>query len=194
MKHICVFCGSSGNVADVYNEAARDVARAIVANGIGVVYGGASVGTMGVVADAALAAGGSVVGVIPMRMQEREIAHTNLTELHIVDSMHTRKALMVDLAGGFIALPGGLGTLDELFETWTWRQLGLHDKPIGMLNAAGYYDGLLAYLDGAADVGYVRRPHRDMLIVDDDPERLVARVLAASEVANPTSQLVRGSD
>ncbi len=181
MKRICIFCGSSSKIPAVFDEAAATMAREIAVRGIGVVYGGASVGTMNVVAEAALDAGGDVVGVIPEGMKDREIAHTGLTELHVVDSMHSRKALMVSLSNAFIALPGGLGTLDELFETWTWRQLGIHNKPIGMLNVEGYYDGLLSYLDSAADVGYVRRPHRDMLIVDRNASRLLQRLIDAAE-------------
>jgi len=179
MKRICIFCGSSSKVAPVYNDAAAAMASEIALKDIGVVYGGASVGTMAVVANAALEAKGEVVGVIPSSMKEREIAHTGLTELHVVESMHDRKALMVSLSDGFIALPGGMGTLDELFETWTWRQLGIHNKPIGMLNVNGYFDGLLAYLDSTVEAGYVKRPDREMLIVDHNAGRLLQRLVDA---------------
>jgi len=180
MKRVCIFCGSSSNVAGVYNQAADAMVREIVDRGIGVVYGGAGVGTMKVVADAALDAGGQVTGVIPESMTARELAHPGLTELHVVESMHARKALMLELSDAVIALPGGLGTLDELFETWTWRQLGIHEKPMGMLNVRGYYDGLLAYLDSAAEIGYVRAAHRDLLIVDHNAGRLLQRMIDAA--------------
>lgn len=179
IKRVCIYCGSA-DVDGPYNDAARALVHELVNRDIGIVYGGSNVGTMKVVADTGMSAGGEVVGVIPRSMKGRELAHEGLSELHIVDSMHTRKALMVDLADAFVALPGGLGTLDELFETWTWRQLDIHQKPIGMLNVAGYYDGLLAYLDSAAGVGYVRRHHREMLIVDHNAGRLVQRLIDAA--------------
>ena len=179
MKRICIFCGSRGDVAPLYIDAAAALAREIAIKDIGLVYGGASVGTMAVVANAALEAGGEVIGIIPSSMKEREIAHPGLTELHVVESMHDRKALMVSLADGFITLPGGMGTLDELFETWTWRQLGIHDKPIGMLNVGGYFDKLLAYLYSTVEAGYVSQADRDLLIVDHNAGRLLQRLIDA---------------
>lgn len=142
--------------------------------GIRVVYGGAHIGTMGVVADAALAAGGDVVGVIPESMVDREIAHTGLTELHIVADMHERKALMAKFSDAFIALPGGAGTLEELFEVWTWTQIGVHSKPIGLLDVGGFYRPLRAMVDHMVDEGFLRREYRDALVVETDPERLLA--------------------
>jgi hypothetical protein len=143
--------------------------------GIGVVYGGASVGCMGAVADAVLDGGGEVIGVIPRVLVEREIAHRRLTELRIVETLHERKALMAQLADGFIALPGGAGTLDELFEAWTWGQLGLHRKPVGLLNVAGYYDALTAFLDHALEAGFLNAEHRGMLAIEPDPGTLLDR-------------------
>lgn len=176
-RSICVFCGSAAGVSEQYAEATRRFARAAVRRGVRVIYGGASVGLMGMLADAVLDAGGEVIGVIPGALVDREIAHTRLTELRIVDTMHERKATMAQLADAFIALPGGLGTLEELFEVWTWAQLGLHSKRCGVLNTNGYYDPLIAFLDHARDEGFVRRAQREMLAVDDDPDRLLEAVL-----------------
>ena len=174
MKSVCVYCGSSFGSNGVYLEATRLLAQALAGRGIRVVYGGASVGLMGVLADAALEAGGEVVGVIPRLLEEREIAHPNLTELHVVTSMHERKALMAQLSDAFVALPGGIGTLEELIEVYTWRHLGLHDKPLGVLNTAGYYDGLGAFLDHAVDQGFLRAEQRARLTVAADAEALLA--------------------
>jgi uncharacterized protein (TIGR00730 family) len=162
---ICVFCGSS-NGGDVYLEAARTVGRTLAERGIGVVYGGAKVGTMGAVADASLAAGGEVIGVIPESLVNWEVAHDGLTEQHIVDGLHARKALMAELSDGFIALPGGVGTMEELFEVWTWAQLGLHDKPVGLLDVNGFYNHLLRFTDTMVEQGFLRKPYRDVLLVD----------------------------
>jgi uncharacterized protein (TIGR00730 family) len=176
---VCVFCGSSYGAEPVYREAAASLGLALARAGIGVVYGGGKVGLMGVLADAALDAGGEVIGVIPRLLFEKEIAHDKLTSLRVVGSMHERKALMSDLAdGGFIALPGGLGTLEELFEVWTWGQLGYHGKPVALLNVAGFYDPLLAFLDGVVRRRFIHAEHRAMLLVGDEPEEVLARLRA----------------
>ena len=176
LQSICVFCGSSAGASDDYVVAARAFATEAACRGIRLVYGGASVGLMGAFADAALAAGGSIVGVIPRALMNREIAHRGLSELRIVDSMHERKATMAELADAFVALPGGLGTLEELFEIWTWRQLGLHAKPYGVLNVRDYYTPLIHFLDHACNEGFVRRAQRAMLVVDTDSRSLIERL------------------
>lgn len=173
IKAVCVFCGSSSGAGTRYVDAATSLGEYLARSGVQVVYGGAHVGTMGVLADAALAAGGEVVGVIPEGMVEREIAHTGLTELHVVADMHERKALMAERADAFIALPGGAGTLEELFEVWTWAQLGLHAKPIGLLDIDGFYQPLRAMVDHMVDEGFLRATHRDTLLFGTDPERLL---------------------
>ncbi len=175
MKSVCVFCGSNFGRRELYAEAADGVGRTIAARGLRLVYGGSKVGLMGVLADAVLKAGGSVVGVIPGALVEREIAHSGLTELRQVASMHERKATMADLADGFMALPGGAGTLEEFFEIWTWGQLGHHRKPVGLLNVGGFFDPLLAFLDHAESERFMRREHREMLLADADPARLLDR-------------------
>lgn len=176
IRSICVYCGSSSRAREEYFEATRATGRALVSNGLGLVYGGAKVGLMGVVADTVLAAGGRAVGVIPRALVEKEVAHTGLTELHIVESMHDRKALMAELAGGFLALPGGFGTLDELFEALTWGQLKFHEKPIGLLNISGYFDGLLEFCGRAVQDGFIHPAHRDMIHVGTDPALLLAQM------------------
>jgi len=168
-----VFCGSNFGRRPEYSAAVRQLAQALVAAAIDVVYGGARVGTMGLLADSALEAGGRVIGVIPSVLVDAEIAHGGLTELHVVGSMHERKARMAELSDGFIALPGGLGTLDELAEIITWSQLGLHDKPTGLLNVAGYYDDLLAFFDHAVEEGYLRSQHRGFIHSETDVHRLL---------------------
>lgn len=173
---LCVFCGSSPGNKPEYLAAAQQLGTALAKADIGLVYGGAQVGLMGAVADAALAAGGEVIGVIPRHLVERELAHEGLTTLHEVGSMHERKAMMADLSDGFIALPGGVGTFEELFEVWTWGQLGHHQKPCALLNAAGYYDQLIAFLDHALTEGFMRQPYRDMLIVDTEANALLDKV------------------
>ncbi|MEL0169453.1 MAG: TIGR00730 family Rossman fold protein [Pseudomonadaceae bacterium] len=173
---LCVFCGSSPGNKPEYLAAAQQLGTALAKAGIGLVYGGAQVGLMGAVADAALAAGGEVIGVIPRHLVERELAHEGLTTLHEVGSMHERKAMMADLSDGFIALPGGVGTFEELFEVWTWGQLGHHQKPCALFNAAGYYDQLIAFLDHALAEGFMRQPYRDMLIVDTEAAALLDKV------------------
>ncbi|MGA6163958.1 TIGR00730 family Rossman fold protein [Amycolatopsis magusensis] len=174
MKRVCVFCGSSPGNSPVYAEQAAALGKLLAERGIGLVYGGASVGTMGVVADAALAAGGEVIGVIPGHLMSAEVGHHGLTELHVVDTMHERKALMAELSDGFLALPGGAGTLEELFEVWTWAQLGLHAKPLGLVDVAGYFQPLRKFVDHMVDEGFLRPQHREMVTVDADPLVLLA--------------------
>lgn len=176
MKKICVYCGSSSGRKPEYIEAAHSLARLLAQRGIGLVYGGASVGIMGAIADAVLSNGGEVVGVIPRALVEKEVSHEGLTELKVVDTMHERKAVMMDVADGFIALPGGLGTLEELFEVLTWSQLGFHKKPCGLLNVAGYYEGLISFINSAVDEQFIKTRHRDMLLIEDDAEKLLARM------------------
>lgn len=175
MRHICVFSGSSRGRGERYLAVAERVGAELAGRGITVVYGGASVGTMGSLADGALRAGGEVVGVIPRALADREVAHRGLTELHVVEDMHQRKATMAARADAFIALPGGAGTMEELFEVWTWAQLGLHAKPIGLLDTSGYFAPLIAFLDHMTGEGFLHRPYRDMLIVEDDLDVMLAR-------------------
>ena len=170
---LCVFCGSSAGLDPVYLETARLLGETLARSGIELVYGGASVGLMGAVADAVLAQGGHVIGVMPQALVDKEIAHSGLSDLRVVGSMHERKALMAELSDGFIALPGGLGTFEELFEVWTWAQLGYHKKPCALLNVAGFYDKLADFLDDVAERGFVKPVHRAMLIVKDEPAALV---------------------
>jgi uncharacterized protein (TIGR00730 family) len=173
MKRLCVYCGSSPGSQPDYAEAAKNLARALVRRNIDLVYGGASVGTMGVLADTVLAEGGRVIGIIPQRLVDKEVAHTGLSELRVVKSMHERKILMAELSDGFIALPGGLGTLEEIFETLTWAQLGLHQKPCGLLNVGDYYRSLIAFLDHAVAERFIKDVHRAILLVEEQPERLL---------------------
>jgi uncharacterized protein (TIGR00730 family) len=178
MHRICVFAGSSPGVRQEYLQAAHDLGQALVERGLGIVYGGASVGLMGTLADAALAAGGEVIGVLPHGLFKREVGHDHLTKLHTVGSMHERKALMADLADGFIALPGGFGTFDELFEITTWAQLGLHSKPIGLLNISGYFTPLLALVTHAQTEGFIRPLHTQLLLYKDTPSELLDAIAA----------------
>ena len=178
MKRICVFCGSNAGARSEYAEAARALATVLAERKLGIVYGGGNVGLMGVVADAALARGGEVIGVIPQKLVDKEVAHRGVTELLVVETMHERKALMNDLSDAFLALPGGFGTLDEFFEVLTWAQLGFHGKPCALLNVAGYYDGLLAMLDHAVTERFLRPAHRELVIADTDPLRLLQRLSA----------------
>jgi uncharacterized protein (TIGR00730 family) len=173
---VCVFCGSSAGNDPRFAEAANEFGALLAREGITLVYGGGHVGLMGILADAVLANGGKVTGVIPRALWDREVGHRNLTELHVVESMHERKALMASLADAFVALPGGLGTLEEIFEVWTWAQLGIHDKPVGFLDVDGFYAPLLAFLDHGVDAGFVRAPHRAMAIVDSDGVSLLQRM------------------
>lgn len=170
---VCVFAGSSAGANPDYRHTAHELGRALGKRRIGVVYGGACVGLMGVVADAALAAGGEVIGVIPSALVDKEIAHRGLTELRVVSSMHERKAMMADLSNAFVALPGGWGTLEEFFEVLTWGQLGLHCKPCGLLNVRGYFDRLLSFLDHTVEQGFVKREYRSMIAVADSPAALL---------------------
>jgi len=175
IRRICVFCGSNNGSDPAYTDAARQLGRILGRDGIGLVYGGGSVGLMGEVADSVLAAGGEVIGVIPHALWAREVGHRGLTDLRIVETMHERKAMMADLADAFIALPGGLGTLEEIFEIWTWAQLGLHAKPVGFLDINGFYGPLMQFLDRAVRERFVKEPHRAIALLDGDPERLLAR-------------------
>jgi len=176
MKRVCVFAGSSAGSRDEYQDAARALGRTLAERGIGLVYGGARVGLMGIIADATLTAGGQAIGVIPAALVAREIAHEGLTELRIVSSMHERKALMTDLSDGFIAVPGGWGTLEEFFEVLTWAQLGLHQKPCGLLNVLGYFDGLLSFLEHAVGERFLRREYASMIAVAASPAALLDRL------------------
>jgi hypothetical protein len=176
MQRICVFCGSSPGRNPVYADAARSLAEVLVRRGIGLVYGAASVGVMGTLADAVLERGGEVAGVIPERLMTRERSHKSLTELHVVGGMHERKALMGGLSDGFIALPGGLGTLEEFFEVLTWNQLGIHSKPCGLLNAGGFYDALTDFLDHTVAEEFVSNAHRSFLMIDTDPDSLLDKM------------------
>jgi uncharacterized protein (TIGR00730 family) len=183
MRRLCVFCGSSTGNDPRHADAARATGRALAARGIGIVYGGGSVGLMGALADAALAAGGEVVGVIPRALQLRELAHARLSELHVVRSMHERKALMARLADGFVALPGGMGTLEELAEVLTWAQLGLHARPCGLLDVAGYWQPLVTFFDRAVAEGFLRPEHRRLMIVAGDVDTLLDRFASWSPPA-----------
>lgn len=173
MKRICVFCGSNRGVRNEYIEAAQELGEILVKRNLGLVYGGGNVGLMGVIADAVLAEGGEVIGVIPQSLVDCEVAHQNLTKMHIVNSMHERKALMADLSDGFIALPGGMGTFDEFCEILTWAQLGIHQKPCGILNVENYFTPLLKMFDHATDEGFLRDAHRDLVIEATKPEILL---------------------
>ena len=173
MRSVCVFCGSSPGGDPAYLAAARAIGREIAGRGLKLVYGGAKVGLMGAVADAALAGGGEVVGVLPKALMIKEIGHPGLSRLEVVNSMHERKARMAELSDGFVALPGGAGTLEEIFEIWTWGQLGFHGKPAGFLNVAGYYNKLAGFLDHTVGEAFVKPVHRDMLIFRDDPTALL---------------------
>lgn len=178
MRNVCVFCGSSPGARPVYAEAAREMGRLLAARNLGLVYGGGAVGLMGIVADAVLDAGGAVVGVIPQALADREIAHRGLTELHVVQSMHQRKALMASRADVFVAMPGGFGTYEEFFEAVTWTQLGVHRKPCGLLNVEGFYDPLIQFLDLAEHERFVRPSHRATVVAEATPDALLDRLAA----------------
>lgn len=173
MNRVCVFCGSSVGVNPAYAAAATQMGTLLATRGIGLVYGGGNVGLMGVIADAALAAGGEVIGVIPRALADREVAHTGLADLRVVDSMHSRKAMMAELSDAFVAMPGGVGTFEEFFEAITWTQLGLHRKACGLLNVDGFYSPLVTFIDQAVTKGFIRPVHRTAIVVDDDPSRLL---------------------
>lgn len=176
MKSIAVYCGASLGADPLYADAARSLACALVDHNIGLVYGGGKVGLMGVIADEVLRLGGEATGVIPKHLVEREVGHPGLTRLFVVKDMHERKAMMSDLAEGFIAMPGGMGTLEELFETITWAQLGIHAKPIGLFNVNGFYDGLSAFVDHLVATGFVRPAHAALMTLDADPDALIRRL------------------
>jgi len=178
LRCVAVYCGSNPGARPAYADAARRLGILLGTRGLGLVYGGGNVGLMGVLADAALGAGARVVGVIPEALVARELAHGGVSELRVVGSMHERKALMAELADAFIALPGGLGTLDELFEVWTWAQLGLHARPIGLLDVEGFFESLVSHLDRAVAEGFVRPEHRAMVVIEREPERLLDRFAA----------------
>jgi uncharacterized protein (TIGR00730 family) len=173
MRRICVFSGSSPGHRPAYREAAAALGGLFAREGIGLVYGGAAVGLMGAMADAARAAGGEVIGVIPQSLVEREVAHTGLDDLRVVGSMHERKALMAELSDAFVALPGGIGTLEEIFEVWTWGQLGSHSKPCAFLNTQGFYNRLLDFLDHVVDEAFLKPVHRGMVLVEEKPDALL---------------------
>jgi uncharacterized protein (TIGR00730 family) len=176
VERICVFCGASPGARPAYREATEELARLLAEQGIGVVYGGGGVGLMGALADAVLAAGGEITGVIPRPLLEREIAHRGVTDMRVVASMHERKALMAELADAFVALPGGIGTLEELFEVYTWAQLGLHRKPCALLSVEGYYDGVADFLGHAVEERFLREETRELLMVESEPAALLGRL------------------
>lgn len=178
MKSLCVYCGSSPGASGVYADAAREMARVMVEDNIALVYGGGNIGLMGVIADEVLRLGGEVTGIIPKALMDREVGHTGLTRLHIVRDMHERKAMMAELSDGFIAMPGGIGTLEELFEVFTWSQLGLHEKPMGLLNVAGFYDGLLAFLRHVVDQRFLKPGQAGLLVAEASPSALLDRFRA----------------
>jgi len=176
MKRLCVYCGSSSGVREVYTQAAREVGRLMAAQGLELVYGGGNVGLMGVLADAVLQGGGHVIGVIPQSLVDKEVAHFQVSRLEVVESMHERKKLMADLADGFLALPGGIGTLEELFEIWTWAQLGFHHKPCALLNVEGYYDHLLQFLERMTVEYFLKPSQLQHLLVETEPARVLQRL------------------
>ena len=180
MRSICVYCGSSPGSSPLYAEAAAALGTHLAREGIRLVYGGGQVGLMGVLATAAVEAGGAVTGVIPDFLHHREIAHAGVEDMRVVSSMHERKQVMADEADGFIALPGGIGTMEELFEIWTWSQLGRHLKPVGLINVVGYYDGLLAFLDRMQGDGFIQARHRAMLVAGSEPGDVIARMASYS--------------
>jgi uncharacterized protein (TIGR00730 family) len=179
IRSLCVYCGSNFGADPAFAEGARELARRLAEREIRIVYGGSANGLMGLLADTALAAGGTVTGIIPQALVDHEIAHRGLSDLRVVGSMHERKALMAELSDGFVALPGGIGTLEELIEVYTWSQLGLHAKPLGVLNVSGYYDGLAAFLDHAVASGFLRAEHRAVLAVEPDVDTLLERMESA---------------
>lgn len=178
MRRVCVFCGSGTGVRPAYADRVKLLAKTIVARNIGLVFGGGNIGLMSILAKSALAEGGEVIGVIPESLLMAEVAFKGLTQLHVVDGMHERKAMMAEYSDAFIAAPGGLGTLEELFEIWTWGQLGLHTKPLGFFDVENYYAPLLGFLDHMVDEGFLSRRHRDMAVIDSDPALLLDRLKA----------------
>lgn len=178
MKRLAIYCGSATPADPVYIENARFVGRTLAQRGIGVVYGGGRLGLMGAIADSALEAGGEVIGVIPQALVDAEVAHRGCTELHVVRTMHERKQAFTDLSDGFITLPGGTGTMDELWEAMSWAQIGYHANPVGLLNVAGYYDGLIEFVAKMGEVGFLRPQHQSILIIDDTLDALLAKMAA----------------
>ncbi|CAG9237463.1 Cytokinin riboside 5'-monophosphate phosphoribohydrolase [Paraburkholderia tropica] len=176
MKAVCVYCGSSNGVDPKYGDAARAFGRALVAADLGLVYGGGKVGLMGIIADTVMGEGGRAIGVIPELLVDKEVGHNGLTELHVVPDMHHRKKMMADLSDGFVAMPGGVGTLEELFEVYTWAQLGYHHKPVGVLNIDGFYDPLVALLQHTVREGFMRETNLDLLQFDSDPTALIGKL------------------
>lgn len=176
MKRLAIYCGSATPNDPVFIENARFVGRTLAERGIGVVYGGGRLGLMGAVADSALAAGGEVIGVIPQALVDAEVAHRGCTELHVVRTMHERKQAFTDLSDGFVTLPGGTGTMDELWEAMSWAQIGYHAKPVGLLNVAGFYDGLIEFVGKMGEVGFLRPQHQGLLLIDDELDGLLARM------------------
>ena len=175
MKSICVYCGSSAGSSETYGAAARNLAASMLKRQLSLVYGGGNVGLMGIIADEVMHLGGKAIGVIPQALMDKEVGHTNLSQLHIVRNMHERKALMAELSDGFIAMPGGIGTLEELFEMFTWLQLGFHEKPLGILNVDGFYDGLIIFLKQTVQKNFLLQEHLDLLIIESNPDRLLQR-------------------
>lgn len=190
MKRLAVYCGSATPADPVYIETAKAIGRALAERGIGVVYGGGKLGLMGAVADSALEAGGEVIGVIPQALVDAEVAHRNLSELHVVETMHERKARFTELADGFVTIPGGTGTMDELWEAMSWSQLGYHSDPVGLLNVAGYYDHLIRFVETMGEVGFLRPQHQNILIVADNLDTLLER-MAAYEPHVPITRMTR---
>ena len=186
MKRLAIYCGSASPSDPVYIESARAVGRTLAERGIGVVYGGGRLGLMGAVADGALEAGGEVIGIIPTALVSAEVAHRGCTELHVVETMHQRKQAFTDLSDGFINLPGGTGTMDELWEALSWAQIGYHAKPVGLLNVAGYYDHLIAFVAKMGEVGFLRPQHQRILIVDDTLDGLLAQMAAHEPIETIT--------
>jgi uncharacterized protein (TIGR00730 family) len=185
MKSICVYCGASPGADPLYAATARALAQVLVSHNIGLVYGGGNVGLMGVLADEVLRLGGEATGVIPRALVEREVGHTGLTRLFVVKDMHERKAMMSELSDGFIAMPGGMGTLEELFEMLTWSQLGIHAKPVGVLNVNGFYDGLVGFIGHLRAEGFVRAEHAALMLVEATPEAIVQRLQTSAQASIP---------
>lgn len=176
LLNVCVYCGSSSGRDDVYTRQAKQLGKLLVQNNMGLIYGGAKIGVMGAIADTVIREGGSVTGIIPEQLVDREVAHNGLTQMHIVNGMHERKALMAEKADAFVALPGGFGTLDELFEILTWSQLGIHQKPCGLLNIGGYFDALETFINNAVKQGFVRSEHKERLRIHQKTESLVTEI------------------
>ena len=192
MKSVCVYCGASPGISNDYALAAKQLAASLVSQQLSLIYGGGNVGLMGILADEVLRLGGEVTGVIPQALMDKEVGHNGLSKLHIVANMHQRKALMADLSDAFIAMPGGIGTLEELFEVMTWAQLGFHQKPIGLLNINSFYDGLLQFLQHTSEQGFLRTNHLNILLSEAVPDTLLHRL--RTYVAIPTRKWIANSD